>query len=83
MTPQVAATMTLPKGRELRVILTESRGKRSVELRAFSAPFSPANVRAAEREGLSLPVSGLPDLIEALQAAAYQAEQMGWRGDHV
>lgn len=83
MTPHIAATVTLPKGRELRVILTDARGKRSVELRTFSAPFSPAKVRAAEREGLTLPVSGLADLIEALQAAAFQAKQMGWEGDHV
>lgn len=78
MMQHTAATMALHRDRELRVILTEARGKRKVELRTFSPPVTPANIRATEREGLTITVGELPDLIEALQAAAFQAGEMGW-----
>ena len=56
MMQHTAATMALHRDRELRVILSEARGKRKVELRTFSPPVTPANVRAAEREGLTITV---------------------------
>lgn len=63
---------------EVRVALTEFKGHDLVDVRVFARPFGDVggNPRAT-REGVSLNVAKLPELIRGLQAAWAEAKRRG------
>lgn len=71
---------TIPSGQteEMRVALETVRGQAVVDVRIF-ADFKagPATVRGPTRQGLSVPVERLPELIRALHSARAELERMG------
>jgi hypothetical protein len=76
------AIATIPKSKteEVRVGLEYYRGHRLVDIRIF-AEFTPARVRMPTKKGVSLSITALPDLIEALRDAQAAARSMGILGN--
>ncbi|WP_426046059.1 hypothetical protein [Brevundimonas sp. TWP3-1-2b1] len=71
------ATIGKNASEEVRVVLDTYKAHRLCDMRVF-ASFSAAAVPMPTRKGLSVQVSLLPDLIEALTAARDQAVALGW-----
>ena len=74
----IIATIPAGASREVRVALGVERGAPVIDLRTF-ADFKagPATVRGPTKEGVSIAIERLPELIRALQAARAQAEAQG------
>lgn len=77
--PVTVATIEKNQREEVRIVLDTFKGAQLVDLRVFSA-FTASNIMMPTKEGLSLRVETLPDLIKALSQARDQAEAMGWIG---
>lgn len=62
---------------EVRVRLDREKGAPVVDLRYFDA-VGPGRVMMPTKKGVSLPVSSLPGLVEAVSNAAALAVATGW-----
>ena len=73
--PLKVATIATCDG-EVRVTLDRRLGVPIVDVRSFE-PFTPARVKMATRKGISLSLSCLPALLEALADAEEKARELG------
>lgn len=74
----------IPKNRasEVHIALSSFKGHDLIDIRVFARPFGDAGDEpCATREGLSLNVAKLPELIRALQAAWAEAKRRGIAAD--
>ena len=70
--PSIIATISKNSQEEIRVSLSEFKGHRLVDVRTY-ADFDGQGERRATKKGISLKLEKLPDLIQALEAAAAQS----------
>jgi hypothetical protein len=72
------ATIEKSKIEELRVALTEYKGRRYVDVRTYCDPYADeGQSRVPTKKGITCPLAKLPDLIAALQEAEEQIRGQG------